>query len=66
MLFNGIFFGAYVSSVYKGVALSYLDDQTLTLAGSLGAIANGSSRLLWAYLLDLIGFRKVYACILVI
>lgn len=66
MLFNGIFFGVYVSSVYKNVALAYLDDYTLTLAGSIGAIANGSSRLFWAYLMDYLGFKKVYACILVI
>ena len=66
MLFNGIFFGMYVASVYKGVALGYLDDSTLTLAGSLGAIANGSSRFLWATLMDYIGFKKVYACVLII
>lgn len=66
MLFNGVFFGTYVASVYKGVALTYVDDKTLTLAGSLGSFSNGASRLLWASLMDCWGFKRVYSCLIVL
>ena len=52
MLFNGMLFGTYVASVYKEVALKYIDDSTLTLAGAIGAFMNGSSRIVWATFMD--------------
>jgi len=66
MYFNGVFFGVYVASVYKTVALGLIDDRTLTIAGSFGSFINGSSRILWASLMDKYGFKRVYLCILVI
>lgn len=48
MLFFGMFFGLFMASVYKQVALDYLSDNTLTLAGALGSVCNGSSRIMWA------------------
>jgi len=58
MLFFGTFYGAYMAANYKFI--SELDDVTLTIAGSVGAIFNGGSRLMWGVLLDKYGFRKVY------
>ena len=66
LLFNGVFFGTYVASVYKGVALTYIDDETLTLAGSIGSFANGASRIIWASMMDYIGFKKVYLCLIIL
>lgn len=50
MLFNGVFFGVYVASVYKDVALKKgsIEDADLTIAGALGSFMNGSSRIIWA------------------
>lgn len=50
MLLNGMFFGLFMASVYKEVALNILSDKTLTLAGALGSVCNGSSRIIWATL----------------
>ena len=50
MLFNGVFFGVYVASVYKTVALCCIDDRALTIAGSVGSFVNGTSRIFWASL----------------
>lgn len=60
MLYNGVFFGTYVASVYKDIALGIIDDPTLTLAGSIGAFMNGTSRIVWASAMDKVGFRWVY------
>ena len=50
-----------MASVFKIFGESKnIDDYTLTLAGSLGAIFNGASRIFWATLQDKIGFKKVY------
>ena len=50
MLFNGVFFGVYVASVYKDVALKKgsINDADLTIAGAIGSFMNGSSRIIWA------------------
>ena len=48
MMFNGIFFGAYIASVYKSIDLDKLSDSTLTTAGAIGSICNGGSRVFWA------------------
>jgi len=66
MYFNGVFFGVYVASVFKSVALGYIGDKTLTIAGSMGAFINGSSRLLWATLQDKYGFKSIYIFICII
>lgn len=66
MLFNGVFFGTYIASVYKAINQDTLNDKILTVAGAIGSICNGGSRILWASLQDKFGFKKVYAYLLVI
>jgi len=66
MYFNGVFFGIYVASVYKTVALGLINDRTLTIAGSIGSFINGSSRIFWASLMDKYGFKSTYFCLLLI
>ena len=68
MLFNGVFFGVYVAAVYKDVALNHgtIGDRELTIAGSIASFINGASRIMWASLLDKLGFRMIYMILLVI
>ena len=66
LLFQGSFFGLYIASVYKAVSDNCLSDYILTLAGSLGSICNGSSRIIWSYFQDIYGFKRVYFCILIL
>ena len=55
-----------MASVYKTTAQDFLSDHTLTLAGAIGSICNGSSRIFWATLQDKYGFRNVYFWLLVL
>ena len=64
MLFSGIFYGVILVSVYKIAAQGKLSDHTLTLAGAIGSVCNGCSRIIWGALHDKFGFKKVYYCIL--
>jgi len=66
MLFFGIFYGIYVASVYKTTSQKVLSDRTLTLAGAIGSVCNGGSRIMWATLQDKFGFRKIYAFVMVL
>merc|ERR1712086_1163423 len=66
LLFFGIFNGLYVASVYKQIALHDLDDGVLTIAGAIGSVCNGGSRIVWAALMDKVGFKKVYFALLCI
>ena len=66
MLLNGVFYGAYMTSVYKAVSIEHLGDGTLTTAGAIGAVCNGASRIVWATLQDKYGFKRVYFVLLVI
>ena len=52
LLFEGMFFGLYMASVYKAVAQheGKISDKALTTAGALGSVCNGSSRFIWASL----------------
>jgi len=51
ILFNGLFFGLYMASVFKFAAQGTItDDKYLTLAGAVGSVCNGSSRVIWASL----------------
>lgn len=50
LLFFGMFYGLYVASVYKTTAQNSLSDLTLTIAGAIGSVCNGSSRIAWATL----------------
>ena len=62
----GTFYGLYMASSYKIVGEDFIDDKHLTIAGSLGAVCNGGSRLMWASLLDKYRFNHVYGVIMVI
>jgi len=64
MLFLGVFYGVFVTSVYKQI--SGLDDKILTMAGALGSVANGLSRIGWGTLSDKIGFKNTYKMLLTI
>lgn len=66
ILFLGIFYGLYTASVYKVAAQDFIDDKALTLAGSIGSVCNGSSRIIWAAFQDRYGFKKVYYILLLL
>ena len=67
LLFEGMFFGLYMASVYKKVASGrVLSDKQLTLAGAIGSVCNGSSRIIWATLQDKYGFKKIYSYLLIV
>jgi hypothetical protein len=52
MLFCSTFYGMYMAAAYKnfGSVVGGIEDKTLTLAGSFGAVCNGLSRIFWASL----------------
>ena len=56
----------YLSSVFKtmGMQLGGYDDQFLTWVGSIGALANGLSRIFWGVLQDKTGFRTIYKIVI--
>ena len=65
MAFCSMFFCIYIISTYKIYGSSEdIDDFTLTMAGSLGAVANASSKLMCGILVDKYGFKKVYWAVL--
>ena len=64
--FNGLYFGVIVASIYKQVDLENLSDETLTIAGAIGTVCNGCSRVFWPTLSDKFGFRRVYYCLLTV
>lgn len=66
LLFIGMFYGLFIASVYKTTAQGKdgLSDRVLTIAGAIGSVCNGSSRIMWATLQDKIGFKKVYFILL--
>ena len=57
----------YMASVYKimGMQIGNYDDNFLTIVSSIGAIANGLSRVVWGYVQDMTGFRTIYKIVLV-
>lgn len=68
MLFCSVFYGILLVATFKnfGSVRGGIDDTTLTLAGSVGALVNGIFRVLWSLLLDKYSFRTIYSIILVI
>ena len=50
MLLLGMFYPLYIASAYKFLAQDTLKDHVLTVAGSIGSVFNGSSRIFWATL----------------
>ncbi|KAL4512745.1 hypothetical protein ABPG72_020582 [Tetrahymena utriculariae] len=61
-------FGVLINGNYKSIAKDYgfTNDSYQTLVGSLGGIANGFSRPLWASLLDKFSFKHILNVILAI
>jgi len=66
MLFNGVFIGVFTTSVFKIIAIDYIPDGILTLAGALASACSGFARFFWAYMLDKFGFRKVFTVMTII
>ena len=66
MLAFGSFYGIYVASVYKIFDQDNLSDRILTIAGAMGSVCNGCSRIMWATLQDKYGFKRVYGVLLVL
>ena len=68
ILFNGMFFGSYLVSTFKPVALNagVIKDDEITIIGSLSMISNGAARLVWSSMQDKFGFKKVYFVLLII
>lgn len=66
ILFNGMFFGSYLVSTYKPVALNadVITDDQITIIGSLSMISNGAARIVWSSMQDKYGFKKVYFVLL--
>ena len=65
-MYNGIFYGVFVLSVYKSCAGESMSDRTLTIVGAIGSICNGSSRIAWSAVQDKYGFNRIYLIVLVI
>jgi hypothetical protein len=65
LMFFGIFYGLYLASVFKIIAQDFLKDDILMVAGALGSICTGCSRILWASVMDKFGFKKVYGAVMV-
>ena len=66
MLFNGVFIGVFTTSVFKMIAIDFISDGILTLAGALASACSGFARFLWAFMLDKFGFRKVFTAMMII
>ena len=66
MLFNGAFIGAFTTSVFKIIAIEFIPDGILTLAGALASACSGFARFIWALMLDKWGFRKVFTVMMII
>lgn len=59
--------GLTSASIYKLFASSNFDDDSfLAVTGALGALSNGFGRLVWAATVDLFGFKKPFAAMLLI
>ena len=58
----------YLASVFKtmGMQLGHIDDVFLTWIGSLGALANGGSRIFWGPVYDKTGYKLIYMIVLAI
>jgi len=67
MNFCSLFYGYFLINAYKVYGeTKRIDDNFLTLVGSLGAIFNSLFRLVWAWLIDLYQFKYVYAALLLL
>ena len=67
MAFCSMFFGMVFISLYKIFGLmNDIDDLTLTVAGTIGAVGGSISKFACGILMDKLGFKVVYGIILCI
>ena len=67
LVVSHMFYGYYMSNEFKQYGFTGgLDDKTLTLIGSFGALFNGCFKIVWATLLDYYNFKPIYTIILCI
>lgn len=60
-------FGLMISVQFKDLGLKTIDDdEFLTLIGSIGFVINSTFRIIWGYLMDKFGFKKVYWVLILI
>ncbi|CDW78984.1 UNKNOWN [Stylonychia lemnae] len=60
MLFLSMFYGMFMANAFKSLGVkNNLDDITLTIAGSIGSIMNGGSRIFWPIQQDKSSFEWV-------
>jgi hypothetical protein len=60
-----LFYGYYMSNSYKQFGFTGgIDDKTLSLIGSFGALFNGCFKIFWAMLLDYFPFKPIYGVVL--
>lgn len=65
MIMCGASFPYYIAANFKSYgSIGIPDDQFMTIVGAIGSSFNGFSRLFWAYLFDIFGFKKVYFILL--
>ena len=62
-----MFYGYYMSNQFKQYGFTGgIDDKTLTMIGSCGALFNGCFKVFWASLLDCYNFKPIYSIVLTI
>jgi len=68
-MFFGTLYGATITANYKTLGGSFnnpeIDDDYLTLTGSIGSIFNAASRILAGILYDYLGLRVLFGIVLV-
>jgi len=65
--FGHLFYGYYIIGIFKTLGATTIDDDRfLTLIGSVGALCNGLSRIVWSSLLDCYSFNLVFRTVSVI
>jgi MFS family permease len=65
MMFIGNYFGTYFSYTFKIYGLHEgLSDNMLTWAGATSSISNGICRIIFGYLVDVVGFKPVFYTLL--
>ncbi len=64
-----LFHGMFVVNQYKnyGLSIESLDnDKFLTIVGAVGSVANGSMRSVWAFSMEVFGFKTIFYIIVTI
>lgn len=68
MSFCSLLYGLFIASSFKDYGLHTLNDDLYLglVVGTVANIGNGASRIIMGYLMDLVGFKKVYTFILLL